>query len=311
MLNPGLNLTKTMSKKAKRLQKISKRLTTHQLRRLQEKDVALGYDELFGAHTDRGSPYFLGYYSPGGIKYALESYGVFEELRKRGFDELKLSVNTHDPYKQRIAIYYDKKDPRHLIGELVVKRKHITIYTPFPSPVNGRNFEVIAVEWLCMQDPKSGFTAEKPRLPGQKHPGLGMGEMAMEMLIIMCRRLRTAGLLNVPEHFHNSQMYSPQFRYLNPVYAGKREAIVRDLMQQYSLSEISWAIDLGCVTENEQPFEWFIGDQIIPLDRAIKEYFESNEYHQYARHITETHHYVLDETEWRQKKEQIENYITC
>ncbi len=264
-----------MSKRAKRLQRISRRLTTHQLRRLQEKEVALGYDNLFQRDdSQQGSSYFLGYYSPSGIQYALEKYGLFQVLKDKGFQDIKLTINTKDPYKQRIAIHFEKKDLDHLIGELVVKRRHITIYPPFPSLIYGRNFEVIAVEWLSMQNPLSKFTTDKPILPGQKFPGLGLGEMVMEILVIMCGRLRTAGLLNTPEHFHNAQMYSTHFRYLDPVEEGKRLAIIRDLLSHFTLSEVSWAIDLGCVDENNQLFQWHGADQIIPLDRDLKEYFE-------------------------------------
>ncbi len=301
-----------MSKRTKRLQKISRRLTTHQLRRLQEKDVALNYDELYKSGLSKtGSPYFLGYYSPSGIKYALEQYGFYEELHNRGFKNLKLSINTNDPYKQRIAIYTEEKKPSKLLGELVVKRRHTTVYTPFPSRIHGRTFEMIGVEWLCMQNPAGDFTPDKPRLPGQKYPGLGMGEIVMEILVIMCGRLRTAGLHNVPEHFHNAQMYTPQFKYIDPVYAGKRQAIVRDLLNKYSLPEISWAIDLKCVSENDNPFEWFVSEQVIPLDRDLKEYFESKEYNNYMEETAKQFQYRLDESCWEKKRNEIQNYITC
>ena len=301
-----------MSKRAKRMQRISRRLTTHQLRRLQEKEVALGYDNLFQRdNPQQGSPYFLGYYSPSGIQYALENYGLFQVLKDKGFQDVKLTINTKDPYKQRIAIHYEKKDPDHLIGELVVKRRHITIYPPFPSLIYGRNFVVISVEWLCMQNPLAKFTAEKPILPGQKFPGLGLGEMVMEILVIMCGRLRTAGLLNIPEHFHNAQMYSTHFRYLDPTEEGKRLAIIRDLLSNYSLSKASWAIDLGCVDENGQLFQWRGVDQIIPLDRDLKEYFEGKDYQQAVDAAQQTYHYQVDEKKWQEKEKDIEQFLSC
>ncbi|GAB4375099.1 MAG: hypothetical protein Kow0042_20240 [Calditrichia bacterium] len=301
-----------MSKRSKKLQKISRRLTTHQLRRLQEKDVALNYEELFGSvPQERGSPYFLGFYSPAGIKYALVQYGIFELLEKKGFRDLKLSINTRDPYKQRIALYNEKRDPAHLLGELVVKRKNITIYPPFPSLILGRNFEVISVEWLCMQNPFGKFSEERPPLPGQKYPGLGLGGMILEILIIMCRRLRTAGLLNVPEHFHNAQMYTPQFRYVDPQYEGKRQAIARDLLSRYSLSMVSWAIDLGCVRQNDRPFKWFIAEQIIPLDRDLKEFFQGKDYLQFVKKTADENVYTLNEKMFAEKKQTIKYLNTC
>lgn len=301
-----------MSKQRRRLQRISRRLSTHQLSHLKEKDIPFDSKDIFGKDIEeRGNPYFLGYYSPSGIRFALERYGFFKALKKRGFENIHLIMNTQNPYKQRLAIYAEKKDPGHLIGELVVKRKHINIFSPFPHRVHERDFEVISIEWLCMQNPAATFPADRPRLPGQKHPGLGMGGAVMELLVIMCKRLRTAGLLNIPEHFHNSQMYSPQFRFVNPLFEGKRQAIARDLLSTFSLSEVSWAIDLNCVSENGEAFEWVVSEQLIPLDRDLKEYFNHKKYLQTVAEHAGQYHYSLDLNKWREKREQIEDYAAC
>jgi hypothetical protein len=301
-----------ISKQRRRLLKISRRLTTHQLRKLPGKELDLGYDNLFVRdESQTSSPYFLGYYSHSGVRYALESYGFFETLHQLGYENIKLVIDTKDPYRQRIATYFDERNPEHLLGEVVVKRKHITPYPPFPSPIHGRNFEVIAVEWICMQNPLANFSPDKPRLPGQQYPGLGMGEMIMEILVIMCRRLRTAGLVNIPEHYHNAQMYGAQFLFLDPVQEARRIAITRDLLSKCTLSQLSWAINLGCVTENGEPFQWKGTDQLIPLDRDLKDYFHSKDYTKRVKEITPTLTYVLDQAKWEKKASDIPNAPTC
>ena len=301
-----------MSKRAKRLQRISRRLTTHQLRRIQEKDLGLNAQDLFlRGDSTRGSPFLLGFYSHDGIRYALEKYGFFDQLQDMGFSDLKLTINTSDPYKQRIAIYHKEKKSDNLLGEVVVKRKHVTVYPPFPALIYGRNFEFVAVEWLCMQNPQANFAPDKPRLPGQKFPGLGMGEMVMEILAIMAGRLRTAGLLNTPEHFHNAQMYSSQFKFIDPVQEAKRLAISRDLLSNYSLSQVSWAIEMDCVLENDSPFEWMAADQIIPLDRDLKDYFKNQAYKKYVEKTSEKLFYVIDEKKWTNKAADIEKIKSC
>jgi hypothetical protein len=303
---------KMISKQRRRLLKISRRFTTHQLRKLPDKDLELGYDNLFVRdESQTSSPYFLGYYSHAGIRYALENYGFFETLQKMGYKNLELVIDTKDPYRQRIATYYEQKDPEHMLGEVVVKRKHITPYPPFPTLIHGRNFEVIAVEWVCMQNPLANFSPDKPRLPGQKYPGLGMGETVMEILIIMARRLRTAGLVNIPEHYHNAQMYGAQFRFLDPSLEARRLAITRDLLSTCTLSQLSWAIDLGCVLENEKPFQWKGEDQLIPLDRDLKEYFRSKDYLRQVSDIASTFNYVLDQSKWEKKASEIPNTQSC
>jgi hypothetical protein len=198
-----------------------------------------------------------------------------------------------------------------MLGEVVVKRKYLTIYPPFPALIYGRNFEFVAVEWLCMQNPQANFTPDRPRLPGQTYPGLGIGEMVMEILAIMAGRLRTAGLLNTPEHFHNAQMYSAQFKFIDPLHEAKRLAIVRDLLSQYSLSQISWAIEMGCVLENDTPFSWAASEQIIALDRDLKDYIGSRDYQQYVNKTCQNYIYKLDEKKWRLKAGEIEKQVTC
>ena len=138
-------------------------------------------------------------------------------------------------------------------------------------------------------------------------PGLGMGEAVMELLVIMCGRLRTAGLINTPEHFHNAQMYSSQFFYLDPVLNGKLKAIARDLLPNYSLFEATWAIDLKCVLENGRPFEWFTGDQLIPLDRDLKEYFVNKEFIRATNEAFQNFSYTVNFELWNERKKQIKH----
>jgi hypothetical protein len=301
-----------ISKERRRLLKISRRLTTHQLRKLPDTDLDLGYDNLFVRDESQpSSPYFLGYYSHAGVRFALESYGFFDTLHKLGYEKVELIIDTKDPYRQRIATYFDKRDKEHLLGEVIVKRKHITPYPPFPSPIYGRHFEVIFVEWICMQNPLANFTPDKPRLPGQKFPGLGMGEMIMEILVIMCRRLRTAGLTNIPEHYHNAQMYGAQFRFLDPEQEARRIAITRDLLPKCSLSQLSWAIDLDCVLENGEPFQWKGTDQLIALDRDLKEYFQGKDYLKRVKEMALNFSYTLDQSKWEKKASEIPDAPTC
>jgi hypothetical protein len=162
-----------------------------------------------------------------------------------------------------------------------------------------------------MQNPLVNFSPDKPRLPGQKYPGLGMGEMVMEILTIMAGRLRTAGLLNVPEHFHNAQMYSSQFSYIDPVHEARRLAISRDLLTENTLSKVSWAIDLDCVKENNKPFQWSGSEQVIPLDRDLKDYFSSRDYKQFVEKTTGELSYTLDQDKWKRKAGLIENIPSC
>jgi hypothetical protein len=138
-----------------------------------------------------------------------------------------------------------------------------------------------------------------------------MGDMAMEILVIMSRRLKTDGLVNRPEHFHNAQMYSSKLRYLDPEQEARRQALSRDLLSKYSLADISWAIDLKCVTENNILFQWQSKDQIVPIHKDLKDYFQSTEYKETMKEMRERLRYDLIESKWQDLKGSLKKQPTC
>lgn len=287
----------------KKKQLISKRLTPHQLTQVREDDIKMDMDNLLDRDPQkRGAQFFLGYYSKSGLQLALEKYGVFDMLEKRGFGNLQLDVNTADPFLHKLCIYSEKKDKKHLLVEIVLKRKHLTISPPFPSKVTGKNFEFLCVEWLTLQNPKAKFSADRPPLPGQRYPGLGAANSVYELLVLACKRLRLAGILNIPEYFHNAHIYSKTFKFWNPKYEGKKIALQRDLLKDHPLSDISHAIDLQCVRENDKPFKWFISELIMPLDKNLQDYLSSSEYKKHVREEARQYAYTLDRNCLEKKK---------
>ena len=297
-----------MVKISKKAHLISKMLTTHQLTRIGENDIELNLIDFINREPNkRSTHFFLGFYSKAGVKFALEKYGVFAELKKRGFRDINLEINISDPFQQRLSFYQREKSKKNLIIEIILKRKYFTTYTQFPSNIYGRSFEFLCVEWMAMQDPRAKFTSDRPRLPGQEYPGLRLGRLAAELLTISCRRLRLAGILNVPEYFHNAQMYSKTFHFLNPELEGKRIAVQNDLIKDYPLADVSWAIDLGCIKENNNPFKWFTSELIMPLDRDLQNYFSSPEYQKAVKKSIKNSNFVLNKKCWEKKKVKIKN----
>lgn len=295
-----------MSKISKKTRWISKQLSQEQLSRLTEDGVEIDPTDFFHREPEqRTNQLFLGYYSKSGIKLAFEKYGIFDDLKKRGYQNLHLAVNIEDPYKHRLSIYSMENGKRLLLVELILRRKHFQIETPFASKISGRSFEFLFIEWLTLQDPRASFTPNRQRLPGQNFPGLRRGKIAYELLFISCKRLRLAGMMSVPEFFHNAQIYSKTFHFLNPELEGKRRAIDRDLLSEHSLAEMSWAIDLGCVTENDQPFKWFTSELLMPIDADLKNYFASEAYQNYMNAAFKKNRYSLDIGRWEAKMPEI------
>ena len=254
----------------------------------------------------RGGNLFLGYFSKEGVKIALEKYGLYAELKNRGFDSVLTLVDTTDAYKHKISIYNETKKQSNLLIELVLRKTFIRLNLPFQTKHNCKCFQCLTIDWLAMQNPKSLFTPHKPRLPGQKYPGLGMSIMAVELLMITCWRLKLAGLVNFPGHYHNAFLYSKIFRYIDPLAQAKFIALKRAL-KDMPLDKLSWGIDWGCVREEKsgEVFNWMVSEQIVPINDIMKKIFDGKKYKKFVSEKANDFKYSFDENQYQEMKKKI------
>jgi hypothetical protein len=254
----------------------------------------------------RGGDFFLGYYSQEGVKLALEKYGFYAELKNRGFNNVKTVIDTTDLYKHKIAVYNEGKKQHNLLIELVVRKSFFKLNLPFKHKHNGKCFHTLTIDWLSMQNPNAEFTVRRPRLPGQKHPGLGMSIMAVELLMITCWRLKLAALVNFPGHYHNAFLYSKIFYYLDPAAQAKYLAI-KKAFNSFPLDKLSWGIDWGCVKDlnKNEIFTWIISEQIVPVDERLKKLFSGNKYKKYVNDKMKQYKFKFDERKYQEIKKKI------
>ena len=112
-------------------------------------------EDLFNLNIgQRGNNLFLGYYSRHGLEIAMEKYKVTQKLNRKGFNNLKLSIDTSDPYKHSMMLNNHENDKIEKLVEFVVKRDFIDVNMPFKTNLNGKKHEVLIVEWLKMQNPR-------------------------------------------------------------------------------------------------------------------------------------------------------------
>ncbi|MBD3224826.1 MAG: hypothetical protein GF313_08860 [Caldithrix sp.] len=292
-----------MLKVPKRYWQIAKRLTTAQLQKESANNQYINELELFNVDIGkRGHGFLLGYYSKEGIKLALEKYGIIEYLHSIGFKNLMFEVDTSDAYVHKLSIFDKIKDGQHLLVELVLKKKFVTISMPFKTPLNGKKLELLAIEWMCLQNPATSFNEQKKQLPGQKYPGLGMASKAVELLIIMAWRLKLGGLANTPDHFHNAYLYSKIFFYQDPKDQAKLQALARDT-EHYPLHVVAWAMEWGLVQDKIQnePVLWQSTEQIVPLDNQLKNIFNSNDYRRLVKKYMKQYKFELDYQAFKNK----------
>lgn len=259
---------------------IARRLSTSQLQKTHDNNSAINELDLFNINIGkRGHSFFLGYYSKEGLELVFEKYGVYELFKQKGFTDIQLHINTDDPFIHKLHVYNKERKPENMLVEVVLKREQLKIDMPFKTELNNKIYNALAIEWMGMQNPQATFTEKRPQLPGQKYPGLGLASKAVELLMIAAWRLNLAGLINNPEHFHNAYLYSRIFYYLSPEAQARIRAIERDL-KKYPLNVISWAFEWGAIKDfnEDKILEWPVSRQIIPLNKELKQLFDSYSY---------------------------------
>lgn len=234
---------------------------------LREEDVL---EDLQPGSLQRGR-LLLDYYTPLGVEYALEHYGFLAEIRELGFEDARVEVDPTDRSRQVIRIHARKDGKEHLLVELVLRLRDLR--GPF-----GPSLRMLGVEWLLLQNPTAEFTLDRPRLPGQEHPGLGLAEEVLEMLVQVCRRLDLAGLVHRPAHYHVAYVGAATFRFLDPEVQGRFEAM-REVLRDCDLPTASLWLDEGALRLGDgRPVAWETADYARPVGEALVRYFESPAY---------------------------------
>jgi hypothetical protein len=130
---------------------------------------------------------------------------------------------------------------------------------------------VVVVDWLLMQNPRRAFSTQRPRLPGQKHPGTGLGRAVGQLLVLLCRRIGRAGLLTVPEHFHLAELYRRAgYRALS----ADDDGMLSDLLtatDHLSFAQRAWAVERGCVkdADDDAVVPYAPHARLLPIEDAL------------------------------------------
>jgi len=222
---------------------------------------------------------YLGRYTVDEIKERLARSGIMDKLAKEGFENLEVEIHTDQVYNHRLYVYEGKRDYDHTLIELRLREGIFEPRQQFLESFRLGPLSMILVEWLMLQNPKKEFDHERPALPEQRYPGLGVLQDLIPLVMEVVRKTGRAGVLDVPEHYHGALFYSRWFRFFNPAMEGKFLAMQRDLVS-FPLHLATRCIDKGCLinVETGEAEKWVPGEQILPLSNSFKEYFNHTEY---------------------------------
>jgi hypothetical protein len=221
---------------------------------------------------------FLDRFNPAALERELDAAGILKALGERGFAKVRIRADAANG-EHRLRIL----PPRGEEVLVELRASEVTLVTDEPL-LRAHDVDLLyllAVHWFTLQNPGAVFSPDRPRLPGQRHPGLGIGRRFYGWLMSWAHEWGKDGLLNFPEYFHNAVFYVTMFRFISPVRQGRFEALRRDLGGLH-VCEASAAIAEGRVVEEPgaRPFRWEAAEMISPITRGVKAALESGEYAQ-------------------------------
>lgn len=222
-------------------------------------------DEPAGATGAR----FADFYSEAGLRRAFAAYGVDEGLAARGLADWRIRVERDDPFHHRLVVFVE--DPDDVDKRVADLRIHLA-RTALRAEPDADQWDVVVVEWLSMQNPRAAFAADRPRLPGQRHPGTGMGRIVHDLLVLMTRRLARDALVNVPERAHLVELYlRAGWRFVDAGRAVRVRAAL-DAASAVPFAHRAWAIERGFVVdESGAPFVHEPLEMMLPVSERMQE----------------------------------------
>ncbi len=254
----------------------------------------------------RGYDLYLNTYTKDEIKEALINSGIWGKIKEQGFKNLLLEMDTSDPYHQRLCLYFDKVNQSNMLAQIILSTGTFTPRKDFLKSVKVEKMNMLIIEWLCLQNPLKKFTHDKPQLPGQDHPGLGVGMATVDLIRKVAINLGMDGILNYPQYYHNAVMYSEIFRFYNPEAYG-RMLTIKELLKDFSFTESAWIVHSGCIIDRgrRERFIWKSEEMILPLSEILKNYFSSPEYNDKVRDVITRSKFSVDIKRYQEIKKSV------
>jgi len=202
----------------------------------------------------------LGFYSAEGLEHALHRYGILGELRRMGYGPFRVEIQ-HEGVGQSARLL-DVPSGQALV-ETVFERRQIA------------GAPMLYVHWVSLRNPRGRFSPDRPQLPGQDVPGLGLAREILELLQRMAARLGLEGIAFRPAAYHLAYRGRETLRFVDPARQGRFEALV-DALEGLPLADATRAVAEGRVQLNGKRYDWETDEMVKwleprPDDRAAIE----------------------------------------
>lgn len=232
------------------------------------------------ARVDPGM--FLGRFDAAALRQELADAGILDGLAARGYRDVVVRTSV-DEGEHQLKIFF--AGGASALVDLRLAEASSLLREPLLLRLGLEVLSFLSMHWLALQDPRAPFSPDRPRLPGQDHPGLGLLKHFYLRLIRWAEDWGKDGLINFPDYYHNAVFYSQAFRFVSPARQGRFEAL-RAALAPVGVAAASWAVDEGRVREEvegvRKPFVWEPGEMVAPLAPDLRHYLESEAYRRAA-----------------------------
>jgi hypothetical protein len=256
-------------------------------------------------HDKQGSSLFLGRYSLAEVVAVLNKKGFLKEARKRFLWPLAYELDSSEAPLQRLRIFLRRPAPENLIVDVKLRECEFAPKAPAAEGPPPPPLKALAFEWLTLQNPLDTFGEPFTPLPGQTRPGLRMRSRIMDLFVYLARLTRKDCLMAFPAYFHNAVLFSRYFHFWNP----RKEAEVLAIRRAFShmpFRQLAWAVHLNCLRRADgRVYEWAAEEQLFPLTRPPKEYFDSRRYREVVKTVRKSAVFTLDRAELERRSAEI------
>jgi hypothetical protein len=255
----------------------------------------LDSEVLFDLTGENPENRLFGRYGPVELRDRLVASGLLAGLSERGYPDPVLRLSCADPSDQRICLYAGEETRERLLLEARLQLAPFHPRRPIGPFTEASSFRMLVINWLVLSSPDGTFTVDRPRLPGQEKPGLGLLNLTIALLKVLSRELSVDGVLDVPDHFHTALFYSRAFRYLDPEVEGRFLAIARDL-SGIPLALVSDAIREGCLIDRTTgaSISWTPAEQVLALRGPLRRFLRSPSYREARNRASADHRFVVN-----------------
>lgn len=237
-------------------------------------DWGLTEEDLLGLVTQQETR-FLATFSRHAVELQLEQLGVLDKVRTLGFESPTLVLDIPRGLDQVLRLY-GGPHRTDLLMELKASRSRGIV----------PDAEVIEIGWLLLQNPRASFTANRPQLPGQEHPGLGLLREVVSWLIVVCERLRLDGIAFVPSQYYMAGVGARHLKFVDPAHQGRFEAL-HAAIRMLGFAQANQVLNAGEVVDDAtgEPVRWEPRPMVLPVSDRLRARVAGRDYREEAARV--------------------------